>query len=55
MPIRILRYSLVSLVSVAVSQTVLMAAFGLLHWTARLSNVVACVVATVPSYYLNRS
>jgi len=54
-PIRILRYSLVSLVSVAVSQAVLMAAFGLLHWTARLSNVVACAVATVPSYYLNRS
>ena len=55
MPIRILRYCLVSLVSVAVSQTVLMAAFGLLHWTASLSNVAACVVATVPSYYLNRS
>jgi putative flippase GtrA len=51
---RMLRYSLVSLVSIAVSQAVLMAAFGRLHWTARLSNVVACAVATVPSYYLNR-
>jgi cellulose synthase/poly-beta-1,6-N-acetylglucosamine synthase-like glycosyltransferase/putative flippase GtrA len=50
-----LRYSLVSLISIAVSQSVLMVAFGMLHWTASLANVVACAVATVPSYYLNRS
>jgi putative flippase GtrA len=50
-----LRYSLVSLVSIAVSQSVLAVAFGMLHWTARISNIVACAVATVPSYYLNRS
>jgi cellulose synthase/poly-beta-1,6-N-acetylglucosamine synthase-like glycosyltransferase/putative flippase GtrA len=50
-----LRYSLVSLVSIAVSQAVLMAAFGMLHWTARLANVIACAAGTVPSYYLNRS
>ena len=31
-----------------------MVAFGMLHWTARAANVVACAVATVPSYYLNR-
>jgi glycosyltransferase XagB len=49
------RYSLVSLISIAISQSVLMVAFGMLHWTARLSNVVACAVATVPSYYLNRT
>ena len=47
---KLVRYSLVSLVSVAVSQSVLMVAFGLLHWTARLANLVACAVATVPSY-----
>jgi cellulose synthase/poly-beta-1,6-N-acetylglucosamine synthase-like glycosyltransferase/putative flippase GtrA len=52
--LKVLRYSLVSLVSIAVSQSVLMVAFGMLHWTARLANVVACAVATVPSYYLNR-
>jgi putative flippase GtrA len=52
--LKIVRYSLVSLVSVAVSQSVLMVAFGMLHWTARLANVVACAVATVPSYFLNR-
>ena len=49
------RYSLVSLISVAVSQSVLAVAFGLLHWTAQLANVVACAVAAVPSFHLNRS
>jgi cellulose synthase/poly-beta-1,6-N-acetylglucosamine synthase-like glycosyltransferase/putative flippase GtrA len=52
--LKLLRYSLVSLVSIAVSQSVLMVAFGMLHWTASAANVVACAVATVPSYYLNR-
>ena len=52
---KVLRYSLVSMISIAVSQSVLMIAFGMLHWTARLANVAACAVATVPSYYLNRS
>jgi glycosyltransferase XagB len=52
---KIVRYSLVSLISIAISQSVLMVAFGMLHWTARLSNIVACAVATVPSYYLNRT
>jgi putative flippase GtrA len=51
----VLRYSLVSLVSVGVSQSVLVVAFGMLHWTAQLANMVACAIATVPSYYLNRS
>jgi hypothetical protein len=46
----VLRYSLVSLVSVGVFQSVLLVAFGMLHWTAQLANMVACTVATVPSY-----
>ena len=54
-PRKIVRYSLVSLISIAISQSVLMVAFGMLNWTASLSNVVACAVATVPSYYLNRT
>jgi putative flippase GtrA len=49
------RYSLVSLISIAISQSVLVVAFGVLHWTASLSNIVACGVATVPSYHLNRT
>src|SRR5215211_1036012 len=52
---KLLRYSLASVVSIAVSQSVLMVAFGMWHWTAGAANVVACAVATVPSYYLNRS
>jgi putative flippase GtrA len=52
---KVLRYSLVSVTSIAVSQSALIVAFGMLHWTARLANVVGCAVATVPSYYLNRS
>jgi cellulose synthase/poly-beta-1,6-N-acetylglucosamine synthase-like glycosyltransferase/putative flippase GtrA len=52
---KIVRYSLVSLISIAISQSVLVVAFGVLHWTASLSNIVACAVATVPSYYLNRT
>ena len=51
---KVLRYSLVSLISIAVSQSVLMVAFGMLQWTARLANVAACAVATAPSYHLNR-
>ena len=52
---RVVRYSLVSLLSVAVSQSVLAVAFGVLHWTAQLANIVACAVAAVPSFHLNRS
>ena len=52
---KLLRYSLASVVSIAVSQAVLVVAFGLWHWTASVANVVACAVATVPSYYLNRT
>jgi putative flippase GtrA len=52
---KIVRYSLVSLISIAISQSVLMVAFGMLRWTASLSNIVACAVATVPSYHLNRT
>jgi len=49
-----IRYSLVSVVSVAVSQTALFIFFALLHWSAEWSNVAAVAVGSVPSYYLNR-
>jgi putative flippase GtrA len=52
---RAVRYSLVSVVSIVISQAVLVLAFGFAHLPARTSNVLACVVATGPSYYLNRS
>lgn len=50
-----IRYSLVSVVSIVVNQLVLVLAFGLWHWSARPANILGCAVATVPSYYLNRT
>jgi len=47
------RYSLVSVVSVTVSQDVLFVAQS--FWSARTSNIVAVCVSAVPSYYLNRA
>jgi putative flippase GtrA len=49
------RYSLVSVISTVVSFVVLALVFGVLHlWGEIGSTVFANVVATVPSYYLNR-
>ena len=53
---RLTRYSMVSVISTIVSQGTLFITFGLLRvWSAVPSNVFANAVATVPSYYLNRS
>jgi putative flippase GtrA len=49
------RYMLVSVVSVAVSQVVLFTLQVGLHWTAKSANIMACVIAGIPSYYLNRT
>ncbi len=48
------RYSLVSVVSVVVNQVSLFVLFAVLHWTARSANIMASVIAGIPSYYLNR-
>jgi putative flippase GtrA len=49
------RYTLVSVVSVAVSQAVLFFTFGVLRLAGAVTcNIIATAVATVPSYYLNR-
>ena len=49
------RYTLVSVISVAVSQAVLFLTFGVLQvGSAVTCNIIATAVATVPSYYLNR-
>jgi len=50
---KMVRYSLVSVVSVIVSQVVLF--FAQSFWSARTSNIVAVCVSAVPSYYLNRA
>lgn len=49
------KYTLVSVISVAVSQAAFVFAFGILHWTARSSAIFATSVGSVPSYYLNRN
>ncbi|MGH9077185.1 MAG: GtrA family protein [Acidimicrobiales bacterium] len=51
---RLMRYSLVSVVSVGVSTLVLVFCSGVLSWSAVVSNTVATAVATIPSYELNR-
>ncbi len=49
-----LRYSLVSVVAVAVSQLVLVICAGVLGWSPALANVAAVTIGSVPSYTLNR-
>ncbi len=52
---QLFRYTMVSVVSTVVSFGVLALVFGVLHlWGQIGSTVFANVVATVPSYYLNR-
>src|SRR5881394_1698561 len=51
---KMIRYTMVSVISVAVSQVVWLFCFGLLHWSAFWSSLTACAIATVPSYELNR-
>jgi putative flippase GtrA len=50
---KMVRYSLVSVVSVIVSQIVLFVAQS--FWSARTSNIVAVCISAIPSYYLNRA
>jgi putative flippase GtrA len=52
---KMIKYTLVSVISVTVYEIGLFILYGLVHWGARTANVVACSVATVPSYYLNRT
>lgn len=49
-----LRYSLVSVIAVAVSQTVFVTVYGLLHWSASSSAMFSTAIGAIPSYFLNR-
>jgi putative flippase GtrA len=49
-----IKYTMVSVISVAVSQSVLLFVYGVLDWTAKSSAIFATCVGAVPSYYLNR-
>lgn len=50
-----IRYTMVSVISVAVNQLSLFVLFTLFEWTAKSANILACVIAGLPSYYLNRT
>jgi putative flippase GtrA len=50
---KLVRYSLVSVISVIVSQIILF--FAQFAWSPRTSNIVAVCLSAVPSYQLNRA
>jgi putative flippase GtrA len=52
---KMIKYALVSVISVIVSQIVLGFFLFAFHWTAKSANVAAVAAGTVPSYYLNRT
>lgn len=49
-----LRYMTVSAITVAIGQVALFTLYVGMHWTARASNLLACVISGIPSYYLHR-
>lgn len=52
---KLAKYASVSIISTVVSQVTLLVVYGILHLMAAVwANVLANVVATPPSYYLNR-
>jgi putative flippase GtrA len=52
---KMIRYTMVSVISVIVAQLLLALAFGVLRWSATTSNVFAVGLSAIPSYYLNRA
>ena len=53
--VKVIKYAGVSVISTIVSQVVLLLTFGIFHVMSEVpANVVANVVATIPSYALNR-
>ncbi len=53
---KLIKYTMVSVISTIVSFGTLALIFGVLHlWGEITSTVVANVIATIPSYYLNRA
>lgn len=53
--IKVVRYSMVSVISALTSLIILTIVYGVLHlWSAVVSTLFANVMAGIPSYYLNR-
>ena len=53
--LRPVRYSMVSVVAVACSQTILITCRGILGWSPVVSNMTAVALSSIPSYVLNRA
>lgn len=53
--VKAVKYTAVSVVSVAVSQLAFVIVYGVARWGPRASAIFATCVGTVPSYYLNRN
>jgi putative flippase GtrA len=52
---KLVKYTMVSIISVIIGQTLLVLAFGIFRWSAVSSNLFAVGVSAAPSYYLNRA
>jgi putative flippase GtrA len=52
---RVVRYALVSVVTVVFGQVVLFVLYAVVGWRAQSANLVAFVLASIPSYWLNRT
>lgn len=52
---KLVKYTMVSIVSVIIGQALLALAFGIFRWTAAWANVFAVGLSAIPSYYLNRA
>jgi putative flippase GtrA len=52
---KLIKYTMVSIISVIISQALLALAFGVFGWTAAWSNVFAVALSSLPAYYLNRA
>jgi len=52
---KLIKYTMVSVISVIISQALLALAFGVFRWTAAWSNIFAVALGSLPSYYLNRA
>jgi putative flippase GtrA len=50
-----LRYSMVSLCGVAVTQVLILVFYAGLEWPAWVSNFIAVMISSVPAYLLNRA
>ena len=52
---KLVKYTMVSIISVIIGQALLLFAFGVMRWSAVTSNVFAVGLSALPSYYLNRA